>query len=396
MTTRLMRLTRLTALAGVAGAAALGCEVNGTTAPELEPRAVVHAVLNATTTQQTVIVERTLRSSVPAVGGRRPYEPIIDAQVVIYGPRQDSVIAVQASDNAEGIYRFQSITVTDGSAGTAPPNVLRLRPGERYHLRVETSIGTVIGETVIPAAGAPDAARRTFNVDRDTLRLAVPAVGAAGYLLRHESNRSGLAERYVTSLDAPLILPLAQVAAAPDEQRWAFAFARQAILPGVPQNFIVVALDSNYFRYYVAGFDPFGDDTRGNTLTGGVGLFGAVAPLVSKTLDLVADVDTPVEGTWTADRASATLPSTLTLYSSPYFPSAQRAGRVWVSGRGRNVAGRTVEARGEMETASGAMFLDLVELGDSGAFIGADGLLGPTTLVLTDVQTRERLTYRKR
>lgn len=388
---------RLTRLAAVAVVAALGCEVAGTTAPDLEPRPVVHAVLNTTTPEQVVIVERTLRSSAPGLGGGRPYEPVTDARVVVYGPRQDSVIATQASGNADGIYRFQSVTITDGSAGPAPPNVLRLRPGERYRLRVETSIGTALGETVIPAGGAPDAARRTFNVDRDTLRLTVPAVAAAGYLLRHESNRGGLMERYVTALDMPLILPLAQAATVPDEQRWAFAFARVAMLPGIPQNFIVVALDSNYFRYYVAAFDPFGDDTRGNTLTGGVGLFGAVAPLLSKTLDLVADIDTPVEGTWTADRGSATLPSTLTLYSSPYFPTVPNAGRAWVSGRGRTAMGQNVEATGEMELASGAMFLNIVAPGgETGSFVRADGLLGPTTLVLTDVQTRERLTYRKR
>ncbi len=81
------------------------------------------------------------------------------------------------------------------------------------------------------------------------------------------------------------------------------------MFPGVPQSFAVIAVDSNYFHYYVAGFDPFGDDTRGNTLTGGVGLFGAVATIMSKTLDLTANVDTPIEGSWTGDRNSSTLPA---------------------------------------------------------------------------------------
>jgi hypothetical protein len=370
--------------------AAGGCEVAETIAPEVEPRAVVHAVLNPTSAQQLVIVERTLRS---AAGAQQVRDAITDARVVIHGPHGDSAVAVHDASNA-GVYRLQSITVTDGSPGGAPSTTLRLRPGEQYRLRIETSLGVVLGETTIPVAGPIDGARRTFNVDRDTLRLVGAAArGASGYVLRHETFTGGR-ERFVTSLDDPLVFPLKQAGAAADEQEWAFAFVRAWVRPGHAQGFAIVAVDSNYFRYYVAGFDPFGDDTRGNTLSGGVGLFGSVAPLMSKTLDLVADIDTPIEGTWTADRSSPTLPAILTLYSSPYFPGVMPAGQPFVSGRGRTVLGRLVEVSGSMNGPG--IGLEVVEPGGGSDPFGVTGELGAGTLVLTDVRTRERMTYRKR
>jgi len=374
---------------------ATGCELADTTAPDVEARAVVHAVLNATATQQTVIVERTLRSAVTAAGTPTGREPITNARVVIYGPRQDSVIAVPSVAN-DGVYSVTSVTITNGSPGTAPPNVLRVRPGERYTLRIETSLGVVLGETTVPVGGVVDAARRTFNVDRDTLRINLAGVrNAAGYVLRHEGSGTGR-QQFTVSLDRELILPLARVAGNPDDAEWAFSFARRYMFPGVPQSFAVIAVDSNYFHYYVAGFDPFGDDTRGNTLTGGVGLFGAVATIMSKTLDLTANVDTPIEGSWTGDRNSSTLPLTMTLYSSPFFPGPTFAGDVPVSGSGRSSTGRNMQAFGSINgNAVGLDFLDTSGSGQS-TTTNARGSLSADALVLTDSRTGDRVTYRKR
>jgi hypothetical protein len=301
---------------------------------------------------------------------------------------------VQTAGANDGIYRVTSVTITNGSPGTAPPNVLRVRPGERYTLRVETPLGVVAGATTVPVAGPIDGVRRTFNVDRDTLRANVSAVrGAAGYLLRHEGGGTAR-EQLTTSLESALILPLARAAGNPDDEKWAFSFARRSVYPGVAQTFAVVAVDSNYFHYYVAGFDPFGDDTRGNTLTGGVGLFGAVATVMAKTLDLVADVDTPIEGTWNGDRSSATLPITMTLYSSPFFPDPPFQTAVVVSGTGRTFAGRTVQAFGSL-SGDGVGF-NFVDPNGSTEVSTATGLLSADVLVLTDSRTGERVTYRKR
>ena len=383
---------RVTALVALLAASIVGCEIEGTTAPELEPRVVVHAVLNPTSGVQIVTVERTLRSVVRTSSETPPYDPIDDALVIIYGPRGDSVVARRATGTgvSDGVYRVSSITITDGSPGAAQPNVLRLRPGERYRLKVETSIGVAVGETTIPVGGPENGSRVTFNLDHDTLRVDTTTVrNAAGYYLRHEWRR-GVHERYATTLDAALLRPLSSAA----DSGWSFFFAGETIYPGVAQRFTIVAVDSNYFRYYVAGFDPFGDDTRGNTLTGGVGLFGSVAPLVSKILDLTADADTPFEGSWAADSAPPTLPTAMVLYSSPYFP---REGlgqfRYTVSGTGQ-VSGKTVEAYG---TSDGTrMSFLFVPVDPSNPATSATGSIFGADLVLTDNSTGERVTYRRR
>ncbi len=59
--TRRPRTARAMALAAALTASIAGCEIKGTTAPELEPRVVVHAVLNPTSGVQIITVERTLR-----------------------------------------------------------------------------------------------------------------------------------------------------------------------------------------------------------------------------------------------------------------------------------------------------------------------------------------------
>ena len=385
------RSVRLSVIAVVALVA--GCELAETVAPQLESRAVVHAVLNPLATQQLVIVERTLRSVPLNPGGQPPTrDAILGARVVVYGPRQDSSVAV-ADPTTAGVYRLSSVTIRDGSPGTAAPNVLRIRPGERYRLRIETPLGVVTGETTVPVSGAVDVARRTFNVDRDTLRLDISGVQhAAGFLVRHET-RTNVVERYRTALDAALVLPLAVAQGDPDDQEYSFSFARGLVLPGLAQNFVVVAVDSNYFRYYAAGFDPFGDDTRGNSLTGGVGMFGSVATLMSKTLDLTAEIDSPVEGAWTADRISATMPVTMTLYSSPFFPRSI-PGLTSVSGRARSASGRNLEAYGQMTGTTGLSF-EFIDPTGATPGASATGSLTNGVIVLTDARSGERVTYRK-
>jgi hypothetical protein len=391
---RAVRLVRRSGMPLAAVALGLGCELAETVAPTLETRVVVHAVLNPLATQQIVIVEKTLQSSVSVSPGQTPRrDGITGARVVIYGPRQDSSVAVADAATA-GVYRLASVTISDGSPGAQAPNVLRIRPGERYRLRVETPLGVVTGATTIPVGGAVDVVRRTFNVDRDTLGLNTSAVrNAAGYLLRHET-RISVQERYVTALDASLILPLALAQGDPDLQAWSFSFVRGLVLPGLAQTFMVVAVDSNYFRYYVAGYDPFGDDTRGNSLTGGVGMFGSVATLMSKTMDLIADVDTPPEGSWIADRNSLTLPFSMTLYASPFFPSASFGTRISLSGRGRLAAGRQIEVYGNANQSGASVeIIDPTQSTRLALATGAVNALG--ALVLTDSQTGERVTYRR-
>ena len=377
------------ALVGVAS-----CEIAATVAPEITARPVVHAILNPGVTQQVVLVEKT-RQSNGAPGSIPTRDPIANARVVVYGPRADSVIATQSAGASDGVYRFPSVTVRDGSAGQGGPNVLRIRPGERYRLKVETSLGTATGETVIPIGGTADVARRTFNLDRDTLQLTVSVNKAAGFLLRHET-RLGVIEQFMTKFGDALILPLANVQGDPEDAEWGFDFAQPYIYPGYAQRFVVIAVDSNYFRYNVAGFDPFGDDTPGNSLTGGVGVFGSVATVMFKTLDLTANIDTPIEGSWTADRSSPTLPLAMTLYSSPYFPQTPvvTSGDQTLSGAAVSAAGRALDAQGYL--SGNAASFQFVDPAAPDQAVAATGLLNGGILELTDSRTKERLTYRKR
>ena len=114
------------------------------------------------------------------------------------------------------------------------------------------------------------------------------------------------------------------------------------------------------------------------------------------TLDLTADIDTPIEGSWVADRASTTLPFTLTLYASPTYPGEQPFDqRISVSGRGRVANGPLYEVFGR--TAGTVISFDLIDPGQSGSVFSAaaTGQLSGETLVLTDRQTGERRTYRR-
>lgn len=198
----------------------------------------------------------------------------------------------------------------------------------------------------------------------------------------------------MTSIGDGLVLPLALSKGDPDDEDWGFEFAQGYIFPGMAQRFVVIAVDSNYFRYNVAGFDPFGDDTPGNSLTGGVGLFGAAVTVMFKTLDLTADIDTPMEGTWTADRNSPTLPLAMTLYSSPYFPPGLRGVDQLLAGSALTAAGRGLETFCSRNgTAVSVQFTDPAVPDQA---ISATGLLTAGVLELTDSRTKERLTYRKR
>lgn len=138
-------------------------------------------------------------------------------------------------------------------------------------------------------------------------------------------------ERFERALADQLLAPPSQ----DGRQSAAFAQWYDVIAPGTAQQFSVVAVDSNYYRYAVIGADPFGDDVRGNTLRGGVGLFGAVAIMTDVTLELVANREHPIEGDWVPMTASSGMPTRVRLYESPRFAQASRAAGVEFTGGAR-------------------------------------------------------------
>ena len=304
-----------------------GCAGSDTTGPGFVPRIVVHAVLDPQNDEQVILVERTTdapASSAVATDASDPIRssggvPVSGARVVILGPDADSAIAVEdhaarAGRDGTGVYRIASRNDAGATAG-----VLHLVPGGRYRLRVETALGTVHGETVLPRFPASiDRRTRRFNLDADTLDR--PELGRgpapAAYLMRHVVPGVVNRERLDPSGRRILLRP----APMSDDATWSFAFSRHDIHPGMPQRFVVVAVDSNYWAYLASGADPFGHDARGNRLVGGVGLFGAVATVVDASLALEAALDHPIEGDWAGGADVPGLPISFGLFESPRFP----------------------------------------------------------------------------
>ena len=115
---------------------------------------------------------------------------------------------------------------------------------------------------------------------------------------------------------------------------------------------------------------------------------------MTKLIDLTADIDTPVEGSWTADRPPTTLPITMTLYSSPDFPGTRLDERVSLSGTGRaSGSGAPVEAYGWTEGVGAT--IQFFPLGEGQSTVASGSLIG-ADLVVTEQRTGERVTYRKR
>ncbi len=324
---------RRSVLAPAFGAALFGllaCSAADATAPTLEPRVVVHAVLDPQNAEQVVLVEMTrveeseraerlsVQDLVASAGGH----PVSGARVVLYGIGGDSVVAVEdrtarTDSSGAGMYRFRTVAVASASE-RAPDGELRLMPGALYRLEVRTPLGVVRGETRLPRAeSAPDREPRVFNLDTDTLRLAHEArrTGAGAFFLRRAMLGFGREDRVERSIDDRLLMP----ASSGSDDEWAFRAFRDDILPGTTQTFSVVAVDSNYLRYTVIGADPFGDDVRGNTLRGGVGLFGSVAVLTDVTLELVANREHAIEGDWVPLANAPGYPVSLRLYESPRY-----------------------------------------------------------------------------
>jgi hypothetical protein len=64
---------------------------------------------------------------------------------------------------------------------------------------------------------------------------------------------------------------------------------------GSRMTFTVAAMDTNFYNFFRTANDPFTGAGFINSLTGGLGVFGAVAP-VSRVWEVRGDVDHPLEG----------------------------------------------------------------------------------------------------
>jgi hypothetical protein len=332
---------RARALGTLAAAAALaGCTFGERDVPVGEDRPVVHAVLNPATLEQAVLVERTLTGRVTvsaesisvsgdpiASGGG---VPITGARVFVVAPDGAVATAIESrviragsrTPVGTGVYQFlnSAITETWGAprpVGFGPTNQIRVVPGGRYRLRVELPDGRLTtGESLVPGGAATRLIdgfeALTFNRDTDTLRVRWdPVPGARTYALRIE-----------TPYGAFFMFNDSNSVALTGELRNLFAERLpRAFQAGFTQYLYVAAVDTNYFDYYRSTNSPFSGSGIINRLTGGIGLFGAYTPILSRALHVRANDRDPVDGRYVS--------------ASPAGPELIR---IWVDARGNGSA----------------------------------------------------------
>jgi hypothetical protein len=158
-----------------------------------------------------------------------------------------------------------------------------LLPGATYTLDVRAPDGThATGTTTIPFAPAPssDSIFSTFNRLRDTLRLSWPRVpGANGYQVAVRTsvarNQGGESTLYMFFTDTSVTIP--GTARTLDDE----PVFRAGFLAGV----VVSAVDDNYYTYYRPAVDPLAGAAP-SRLTGALGVFGSIAPIVVRSYDV--------------------------------------------------------------------------------------------------------------
>lgn len=230
---------------------------------------VVHAVLDPGVPHQIVVVQTT-------TGAVVTQQQVTGAVVTIGTPDGRTLTAVERRDTAAitGFFPFPRVTtIYDVDAGAAG-----LIPGGTYQLRVVVPDGrTVTGQTTIPNA-APSkgtAPTQTFDRTRDTLSLQWSRVaGARSYqiFVRSPANISSL---FVT--DTSAVLPGNMQVLDTGED----VFERR-----LTHQLAVIAVDENYFDYYHRTSDFTTTTGLVMHLDGGIGVFGSVVTVATRTIDV--------------------------------------------------------------------------------------------------------------
>jgi hypothetical protein len=243
---------------------AAGC-VDKTTLAPTASLTVVHAVLDAGSMEQLVVVQTTS-------GAQRATSDVSGARVSIVTPNnvwvareQKDSVALGIAANHQPVYRVN--TVYHISLAAIGDSVI---PGARYTLAITLPDGaTVTGSTTVPDVAAikttGDAAT-PFDIDRDSITLSWPHVrGARGYEVQVHSEFG----RYASFADTTITLKGTTQSSQGDD----------AFIPGFTNQLVVAAVDTNYFDYYRRGADPFSGATVVTHLTGAAGVFGSIVEL---------------------------------------------------------------------------------------------------------------------
>ena len=257
--------TRLAFLVLAASVGATACSETTVLSPNANTL-VVHAVLDPAVQHQIIVVQTT-------TGAVEAQRQVTGAVVTITAPDGRTLTAVERRDTAAvtACCSFPAVTtiydVDVGSAG--------LIPGGTYQLRVVAPDGrTVTGRTTIPTAVPSTAPAPTLTIDRarDTVSLQWPRVaGARSYQVFIRSTR----REYSIFADTSVALP----GTAQDIDGEPVAF-----VSGLTHQLAVIAVDENYFEYYRRTSDLFTGAGLVMHLVGGVGVFGSVVTVATRTI----------------------------------------------------------------------------------------------------------------
>ena len=256
--------TRLAFL--VCAAAATACVETTAVSPNANTL-VVHAVLDPGMQHQIIVVQTTTG----AVAAQRQ---VTGAVVTIATPDGRTLTAVERRDTAAvtGFVPFPRVTtIYDLDAGGAG-----LIPGGTYQLRVVAPDGrTVTGRTTIPNAvpSATTAPTRTIDRDRDTVSLQWSRVASARSYQVFIRSAAGSYGLFVT--DTSVVLPGTLQVLDNGED----VFERR-----LTHQLAVIAVDENFFDYYHRLSDDFATTGLVMHLDGGIGVFGSVVTIATRTI----------------------------------------------------------------------------------------------------------------
>jgi hypothetical protein len=231
---------------------------------------VVHAVLDPTTSVQHVDVRYAARDNLP----------VHDATVTLTAPDGSAHVATEVTPTG----RANVLPRYDVAMGA-------LTVGMPYHLRVVTPDGLVAeGDAIVPAMPTPQTmAERRLDPATDTLRLSWPRVAGA--------------RAYEVRIDLPLDSTYFPLVGAAGEQAYsvfneflayvdtsvtiagsALSRGHPLFAPGMRYEVTVSAVDAHYYDYFAHQSDPYTTTPLPSSLRGGVGVFGAIVPVLRQAI----------------------------------------------------------------------------------------------------------------
>jgi len=238
---------------------------------------LVQAVLNPTRSVQHIEVRR---SGTDLTGG----VPVHGATVTLEAPDGAVHVASEVSSPSDPQGAANFVGRYDVAVGA-------LTVGQPYHLRVVTADGTIAeGDAIVPAT-PPMRTGPELRLDRtrDTLRLGWPRVaGARAYEVRIFTPRDSTGLGFVDTPNGRVYLPPDDFLAYVDTSVAIVGTERRKNVPvflaGVHYDVIVSAVDDHYYDYFAHDSDPYTPTALPSSLRGGVGVFGAIVPILRQSV----------------------------------------------------------------------------------------------------------------